>query len=167
MSQKLGGILEFLVLDELPDQLPARILLIGVIFRRLLRLREQFATLDVHQIGRHDDELAGQLHVEHLEGVDVVEILLRDALNGHIINTDFIFLDEIQQQVEGALENLQLNFVIFVFHPLSYGQDASGCERKIISPPEAQHQGLSEPFVKPPFRWVSKKASDRNYLQAR
>ena len=57
------SVLELLVFDELPDQFPARIILFGLLFRRLHMDRQQAAALDVNEVRRHDHELAGDFEV--------------------------------------------------------------------------------------------------------
>ena len=108
----LGRFLEFLVFDQLPDQVPARIVLIGVLLRRLLVDRQQAAALQVDQIRRHHDKLTCNVDIQFLESLEIFEILPRDALERDFMNVDLIAFDQEQQQIERSLENFQLNFVI-------------------------------------------------------
>ena len=44
-------------------------------------------------------ELAGEFDVQHLEGVDVLEILPRDALDRYFVNVHLILFDEVEEKV--------------------------------------------------------------------
>ena len=49
----------------------------------------------------------GQVHVERLHHVQVVEELVRDRGNGNVENVHFAALDEVQEQVERAVKGFQ------------------------------------------------------------
>jgi hypothetical protein len=56
--------------------------------------------------------------VEDLEGLEVGEVLLGDPLDGDVVDIDLVLLDEIQEEIEGALENLQFDFVLRLHQPV-------------------------------------------------
>jgi len=116
--QEEGRILELLVFDELPDQIPPRIVFFRIFVRRLLIDREQTSTFQVDEIGRHNDEFAGNLNVQFFERIDVFEVLTGQSLERDFINIDLVALDEIEQQIKRPFENLESNFVVG-FHLLA------------------------------------------------
>src|ERR1700730_10587625 len=113
--QLKGGILELLILDQLSDQIPARILFLCFFIRWLLVDRQEIAALDVNEVRRHDDELSGDLKVQHPKSFEILKILAGDAFDRNIVNIDLVLLDQVEQQVERTFENFQLHFVI-AFH---------------------------------------------------
>ncbi len=122
-----GGVLELLVLDELVDELPARIELlvldcVGV--DGLLVLGQEHPAFDLHERGGHDEELAGQLELELAHGVEGVEVLRGDLLDGDVVDIELVLADEEQQQVERAFEDLQLDAIIGI----GDGRDHGGME---------------------------------------
>ena len=122
-GEESGGVLEFLVFDELADEFPARIVLFGVLFGRLIDAWQQRPAFQIHQVGGHHDELGGEVDVEQLEGVDVVEILAGDALDGNGMDVHLVFFDEVEQEVERAFEDFEADFVVVGFH----GAGGRGC----------------------------------------
>ena len=103
--------LEFFVFDQLPDQIPARIVLVDVLLRRLLIDREQAAALQVNEVRRHDHELARNIDVQLLERLQILEVLLRDPLERDVVNIELVALDQVKQQIERSLENLEPDLV--------------------------------------------------------
>ena len=97
MGQETGSVLELFILNQLANEIPAWILIIGFILRRLVVLRQQIAAFEIKQVGRHHDKLAGQRDIQHLEGFYISEILLSNAFDGNIIDIHLILLDEIKQ----------------------------------------------------------------------
>ena len=57
------------------------------------------------------DEFSEPTNKMYLFKVQVLEILIGDARDGDIVNVHFVALDQMQQQVEGALEFLELDLV--------------------------------------------------------
>src|SRR5437773_10461432 len=106
------GFLELFVFDQLPDQFPARIVLLRFFLGWLLIDRKQAAALDVKKVRRHDDEFAGHVDVQFLERLQILEVLPGDALDGDVVDVELVALDQIKQEVERALENLEFDFVI-------------------------------------------------------
>ena len=115
-AQETCRIFEFFVFDELADQFPAWIVIFGVLFRRLIHPRQQCPAFQVHQVRGHDDKLGREIDIEQLEGVDVVQILAGDSLDGNRMNVHLVFLNEVKQQVQGAFENFKADFVVIGFH---------------------------------------------------
>lgn len=114
-GQETGGIFELFVFDELADEFPARIIVLDVFFGRLFVAREKGSGFQIHQIGSHDDELGSEVDVQELEGVDVIEILLGDFLDGDGVDIQLVLFDEVEQEIERTLEDFELDFVIGVF----------------------------------------------------
>ncbi|MEY3395620.1 MAG: hypothetical protein RL346_1856 [Verrucomicrobiota bacterium] len=113
--QKASGILEFLVFDQLANQFPARIVVFHILLWRLLVAGKQGPGFDIHQIGGHHDEFRRKVDIQQLEGIDVIEILPGDLFNGNAVDVQLVFFDEVEQQVEGTFEDLELDFVIGIF----------------------------------------------------
>jgi hypothetical protein len=106
-------IFEFLVLDQLPDQLPARVLpVVLVLGLRLLVHRQQLAALDIHERGGHDQELAGHLEVQQPHGLDVLDKLARQARQVDLVNVHLLLLDQVKEQVERAFKDLEFYFIL-------------------------------------------------------
>ena len=96
-SLKVGGcILEFPVLDKLPDQIPAGILLLVLLGNHLLIDRKQFLALDVHERRGHDDKLPGQLEVELLHQVNVLAELVGQLDHVHLVDVDLLLANQVQ-----------------------------------------------------------------------
>ena len=92
------------VLLEAPHQLRARVGLLG---RRVRRTRQQHARFEFRQRRRHDQILAGQLQLHLLHHPDVVHVLPRDVGKRDVEDVEVLSPDEIEQQVERALESLE------------------------------------------------------------
>jgi len=101
-SQRGGCFLIALVFQELVDQLLAGIDLIALLVEFLAG--EKHPGLDPHQGGDKEDEFAGQLDIRVLLGVNVSQKILDNAVNGNIIDIQFIPFDKEKQEIEGALE---------------------------------------------------------------
>ena len=71
--QLRGRFLELLVFDQLPDQIPARIVFFGIFVRRLLIDRQQAAAFQINQIRRHDDEFARDVDVQFLKSLEIFQ----------------------------------------------------------------------------------------------
>jgi len=133
-GEESGGVFEFFVFDELTDEFPAWIVILGIFFGWLIDAREEGPAFQIHQVCRHDDELGSEVDVEQFEGVDVIEILPRDALDGNSMNVHLILFDEVEQEIEGALEDFEAHFVVVGFHRAG-GRGLAASERvKFPSP---------------------------------
>ena len=115
-AEETGGVLEFFILDELADELPARIVFLGVLLRRLVHAWQERPAFQIHQVGGHHDELGSEVDVEQLEGVDVVEILAGDALDGNGMDVHLVLFDEVEEEIERAFEDFEADFVVVGFH---------------------------------------------------
>ena len=107
-----GRLLECLVFDELPDQIAARVGFLGRGF--LLGVRQKHFAFNFHQRGGHDQKVAGQFDVRHLEDGDMPRELLGHRGDGDVEDVHLVFLDEVEQQVEGTVKLGQIDAVI---HP--------------------------------------------------
>ncbi len=52
------------------------------------------------------------MDVERLEGVHELQVLPCDALQGNVVNVHLVLLDEVEQEVERAFEDLEFHFCI-------------------------------------------------------
>ena len=107
--QQFGRDLELLVLEQAPYQQVARIFLVPRVAGRGFGPRQQHLALDVNQRRRHDEELAGEVEVQLLQQVQVLEVLLRDDRDLDVIHVHLVLLDQMDEQVERAFERLQLD----------------------------------------------------------
>nr|WP_263429880.1 hypothetical protein [Nannocystis pusilla] len=116
------GLLEPLVLDQPADQRLARVL--ALLLLALARLagarlrRQQLAALEVRQRRRHHQVVARDLEVELAHDVEVLEVLLGDERDRDVEDVELVLAHEVQQQVERALEHLELDRVDRARRPL-------------------------------------------------
>src|SRR5207244_13038031 len=85
-----GRFFEFLVLDQLPDQIPTWIIFLGVFFRRLLINRQQAPAFQINQVRCHHDEFAGKFDIQFLERLMILEVLTSDEINIYDISLERI-----------------------------------------------------------------------------
>ena len=74
--------------------------------------REQTPAFDVKEVRSHDDEFAGYLDVQFFERFKILEILAGDAFDRDVVNVELVALDQIQQQIEWALEDFEFDLVV-------------------------------------------------------
>ena len=124
------GFLEFFVFDQLPDQIPARIVFLRVFLRRLLIDGQQAAAFQINQVRGHDHEFARDIDVQLLEGLQILQVLPRDALERDLVDIELVLLDQIEQEIERTLEDLELNLV-FALHGAGpiFGEPPAGRQR--------------------------------------
>ncbi len=129
LLQLRGRFLEFLVFDQLPNQVPARIVFVGIFFRRLLIDRQQAAAFQVNQVRRHDDELARDIDVQLFERLQIFQVLPGDPLERNLVDVELVALDQVKQQIERTLEDLELDLVV-AFHAAPRILGRADCESK-------------------------------------
>jgi hypothetical protein len=101
LVEELRGVFEFFVFEEALDELFTGIG--GLLFGGGEGIgREKHLGLDIDQRSSHVDEFGGDVHIESFELVEVVEILRGDFGNLNIVDIHFLLFDEIEQEVEGA-----------------------------------------------------------------
>jgi hypothetical protein len=71
--------------------------------------RQQHPGLDLHQGSRHHQELAGNVEIQLLHQVQVIEILLGDDGDLNVVHVHLVLLDQMNEQIERAVEALQLD----------------------------------------------------------
>jgi hypothetical protein len=71
--------------------------------------RQQHLALDVDQRRRHHQELAGDVEVQLLHQVQVLEVLPGDDRDLDVVDVHLVLLDQMNEQIERALEGLQLD----------------------------------------------------------
>ena len=62
----------------------------------LILQTQEHAGLDIHQVGGHGDELAGDLQVHLLPLVQIFQVLIQDQGDGDILNLNFIFSQKVE-----------------------------------------------------------------------
>jgi hypothetical protein len=110
LVEKLGGVLEFFVLEETLDEF------LSQVFSLLFGTgewvgREQHFGFDVDERGGHVNEFGGDVDVEMFELVEVVEILRGDFGDLDVVNIHFLLFDEIEQEVERTFEDGDGDFI--------------------------------------------------------
>src|SRR5262249_46656514 len=96
-----------LVFEELLDELVPRILFDLVVVAG--DAREQHAALDERERRRHDQVLAGVVEIELADALDQREILIRNRGDRDVGDLDLVLLDQVQEQVERAFEEVELH----------------------------------------------------------
>ena len=117
LVELVGGFLEFFVLEELVDEFPPRIhgvVVIGAVIHGGVAAGKEETALNLHQGSGHDEELAGDLEVELLQGAQDIEVLFGDRLDGDVIDIDLVFPDEEKEEVERAFKDRQFDAIIGV-----------------------------------------------------
>lgn len=62
----------------------------------------------MNERGGHIDELGAQLDVQCQCALHVVQILLCDGGDGDVVNVDFLFTDQVEQEIERPVVLLQM-----------------------------------------------------------
>jgi hypothetical protein len=93
-----------LVLEQAAHQIGPRVVLVLA-----AAAREEHLRLDTHQDRGHLEELAGALELEPLGAADRDEELLGDLGDRDVEDVDVLLADQVQQQVERAVEALQVD----------------------------------------------------------
>ena len=109
--EKLSRFLEFFILDELSNQIPARIVFVVKILRRLDVFGQHHPAFDVTEVRRHDEKFTGQSDVQHFESIDVLHVLIGDSFDGDVVNIDLVAFHEIKEEIQWAFEDLEGDFV--------------------------------------------------------
>ena len=99
--QPARRLLTELVFDQLAGQLPLELL-------RLLMTRQQHRRLDLHQPRRHVQKLGRHIQIAVLHALDVLHILLEHLCDRDIVNIQFVFLHQMQKQIQRPFKNRQL-----------------------------------------------------------
>jgi hypothetical protein len=71
---------------------------------------QQQSRLDRHQHRRHDQVLGRQLQVGGAHRLDVFQVLARERRHRNVEDVEILLANQVQQQVERALERLQDHF---------------------------------------------------------
>ncbi len=95
------------VLDQPRHQLRPRIAHFLFVQDRAFRLRQQHPRLDLHQLRRHHQELAGHFEIQGFERGEILQILPRDVDDGDVEDVDVFAVNQIQQQIERTLKDRQ------------------------------------------------------------
>ena len=111
VPQPVGDLLELLVLEEPAHEIFPGIFLLLLPVRRCFARKQQLR-LDLHQGRRHQHEFAGRFEVEEVDLSENAEVLVGDGGDGNVVDVDFVLADQEQQQVERALEYVELDSVL-------------------------------------------------------
>ena len=108
------GVLELLVLDELPDEVKAGVdpLAVVPLFGDAPRNGKEHPALYQHQRRGHHDELAGDVEVEAARIVDEAHVLLGDVADGDVVYVELFAADQVQEEVKGTLEHVEVHLVV-------------------------------------------------------
>ena len=98
------GVLERLALEQ-PREQEVALLEAEQLFVELgvVETREEAARLQLHEGGRDEEELGGDVEIERLHAVELGEVLVDDARERHLPEVDLLLEDQVQQEVEGPL----------------------------------------------------------------
>ena len=99
-----GGFLERPVLEEPGDQQVAVADVDLVVAAR--RSGQEPGGLHLDQRRRDDQELGGHLEVELLHLLEVLQVLLGDRRERHVVDVELALGDQVKEQVERPFENL-------------------------------------------------------------
>ncbi len=110
LVQQLGRGLEPLMLEQAAHERLARILL-GILLRGIVA-RQQHPRLDVDERRRHHEKFTGDIETQFGHQIQVFEVLLRDEDDRDVVDVHLVLLDEVQQQIERALEVLQADRIV-------------------------------------------------------
>src|SRR5690606_26834162 len=97
---------EMLGLEETPHQRGTRVHQLSALIRPA---REEHLRLDADQRRRHLEELAGAIEAQALDALDRAEELFRDARDRDVEDVDVLLANQVEQQIERALEPLELH----------------------------------------------------------
>jgi hypothetical protein len=79
--------------------------------RRLFVLNgQQHAGFDIHKVRRHGDKLTGNLQIKLLPLVHPLDVLVENEGNLDILDFHFIFAEQVQNQIQRAVEVLHVLF---------------------------------------------------------
>ena len=81
------------------------------VFLRRFGTRQERSRLEVDQRRGHHQELAGDVEIELLHQLDVLEILLRDHRDGDVVDVHLAGANEVQEQIERTLEGIEFDLV--------------------------------------------------------
>src|SRR5688572_25075599 len=99
--EHLGDVFERLALDQARQQqvalLPQGELVVEV---AVVGAREQAARLELDQRGRDEHELGGDVEVEPLHALDLLEVAVDDDRQVDLVDVDLLLQDQLQEQVE-------------------------------------------------------------------
>src|SRR5262249_21811277 len=73
--------------------------------------RQQQLRFDVNQRRSHHQKIARDGDVQLLHQLEISQVLLGDVRDRDVVDVDFVFSDQIEQQVEWPLKDFQLNAV--------------------------------------------------------
>ena len=138
--------LEFLIFDQLPNEIPARIVILRFFIRRLQINWKQAATLEVEEIRCHDHEFTGHIDIQFLECLEILEVLGGDALNRDVIDVHLVPLNQVKQQIERSFEDLEFNFVVGIHRQRFVNVDQALSQGGLAVDPNAIHDAKAEPL---------------------
>ena len=84
--------------------------------------RQQHPGLDIHQLGRHGDELAGHLQVQLPPLVHPGQILVQNQGDLNVLDLHLVLAQQMEDQVQGAVEVLHILPVLDHFFQMVNGR---------------------------------------------
>ncbi len=122
-SKFLTGVEEALMLEELTKEIFRRkdvVVAEGERVRIDVDGKERFR-LPLDQRRRHHEEIRRDVEVEFLHQPDVGEVLVRDPRNRDLRDVELVTLDQVEEQIEGALEPVDSNVNRYAMSQTSSG----------------------------------------------
>ena len=107
-----SAFLELLVGDQAGNKR-----LLGILLFLLGRLGKKMTAFDFHQRSRHGDELTGFVHIEILGIADDFDVLLGDIADEDLLQVNFGFADQRQQQIQRSVKLFEMKAQRHQFNP--------------------------------------------------
>jgi len=60
---------------------------------------------------RQHQVLSGEVEIEGLHHLEMLEILLRDEGHGDVVDVELVLLDQVQQKIEGPFKDVEFDLV--------------------------------------------------------
>ncbi len=106
VRERVGDLAKQLVFQQPSDQLGSGVL----VFPEVAAPRQEHLRLDAHERRGHLQELAGPLQAQvPLDSLDRRDELTRDLRDRDVEDVDVLRADQVEQQVERALERLEVD----------------------------------------------------------
>ncbi|MNI54550.1 hypothetical protein D3C73_1094480 [compost metagenome] len=108
-----GDAFDFAVFNQPLHQFSARIISVVLIIIEVLdfnhrRLRQQELALYGQQGSCHDQKLTGNVQLQFLHSLQIFHVLLGNLADRNVLDVDFRFVNQVQEQIERTFERLQL-----------------------------------------------------------
>ena len=148
LVQRAGRVLEFLVLEQLANQLEPRVGdLVVILLRR--RRRQQHPRLDLHERRGQHEEVADRFRIELLDQLNALDELSHDPRDRNLADVDLFAADQKQKQVQRTVVDIECDFVV------GHRTDSFDVIRPQASRTSAMTPWATERACRPPLRKTS------------